>query len=241
MFSTDGRVRFSISKHKYFVWALFEVFVACLAVTGSGYADDLSLSAEQRTKIGERCIEWFLEKGLGPSYEYQCVSQCAVKVDLGTFHCPKYCDELCKALLPSHRGPISRTFDLCPEEIRLVRENLQDAFIVNEQRHRAVELTESVYQTSRADDESDALRHFFWSFFVCRELGADKAQSFLDAHESCAPRNKYTKMDRFNNSIGIENCIRMREGDEVGDEKVLEEGLRLIKEKKLIVEKPRKK
>lgn len=217
------------------------VFLASLLWKSQSYADDLSLSAEQRTRIGERCIEWFLEKGLDPSYEYQCVSQCAVKVDMGTFHCPKYCEDLCKALLPSRGGPISRTLDLCPEEVKLARENLQDAFIVNEQRHKAVELTESVYQTSRADDESDALRHFLWSFLVCRELGANKAQSFMDAHESCAPRNKYTKMDRFNNSLGIETCKRMREDDEVGDEKVLKEGLRLLKEKKLIVEKPRKK
>lgn len=229
-----------IFKNKILLKALFWAFIACVVVSGSGSADELTLTVEQRTKIGERCIEWFLEKGLDPSYEYQCVSQCAVKVGMGTFHCPKYCEELCKAFLPSRGGPISRTLDLCPEEVKLVRENLQDALIVNEQRHRAVELTESVYQTSRADDESDALRHFLWSFFVCRELGADKAQSFMDAHESCAPRNEYTRMDRFNNSLGIETCKRMREDDEVGDEKVLKEGLRLIKEKKLIVEKPRK-
>ena len=230
-----------IFKHRVLLKALFGAFIACVIVSGSGYADDLSLSSEQRTKIGERCIEWFLEKGLDPRYEYQCVSQCAVKVDVGTFHCPKYCEELCQALLPSRGGPISRTLDLCPEEVKLARENLQYAFVVNEQRHKAVELTESVYQTSRADDESDALRHFLWSFLVCKELGADKAQSFMDAHESCAPSNKYTKMDRFNNSLGIETCKRMRENEGVGDEKVLKEGLRLIKEKRLIVEKPRKK
>lgn len=53
------------------------------------------------------------------------------------------------------------------------------------------------------DNEADAFRHAYWSFVMARELGANRAQAFGDAHER-SDRNEPGErmMDLYNNRIG---------------------------------------
>lgn len=53
------------------------------------------------------------------------------------------------------------------------------------------------------NDESDAFRHFIWAGLLAKELGSEKAKTFLDTHEA-SPLQVATErdMDLFNNEKG---------------------------------------
>lgn len=50
----------------------------------------------------------------------------------------------------------------------------------------------------------DAFRHCYWSALLARDIGADNAKSFTDAHEAYGANPVGEKaMDLHNNSVGI--------------------------------------
>jgi len=82
------------------------------------------------------------------------------------------------------------------------------------------------------DDNTDAFRHFFWSGLMTHEIGAVKAQEYLDAHEDFPENNPEAKsMDLFNNGKGIEYSSKYH-GDNFEND-LIETGLAKIRDREL--------
>lgn len=215
---------------------LILTFLASMLASASNVK--LELSDEQRQRIDKTCIEWFEKKNIDAATHYDCVSECAVRVDMGTFQCPEYCDELCKALLPVTRGAVS---GLCPDLRRYLLANPLDATKIFSARKRALRLTRKATGRSSGNDESDAVRHALLAMGLAEDLGLERAKRLLDAHESCAPRNKFTEMDLHNNNVSLDHWGSRKQKTKMSDEDLIAAALSLLLNGKLRVEEPYKK
>lgn len=119
-------------------------------------------------------------------------------------------------------------------EAAFITKHPMDAFAIYQSAQKALNLTWDNFKSSNdfQDDRSDAFRHYVWSALVTREIGAEKAKIFLDAHEDF-PENKEAakEMDLFNNSKGIEYGEKYQ-GSNIEDD-VVKEGLNKVENKVL--------
>ena len=167
-------------------------------------------SANAQTPDPE-CVKWFqrskIEAGTSDC-EILCSS---LTVDMGTFQCPNQCRLLCKrkdesALL----GRFVYYPGLTPSELKLAEANPKDAVIVFIQKTYAEMSSNKNFPTQKINDEGDAFRHFMWAGLLTKELGEEKAKSFLDAHEDNRLQPPEEKaMDFANNRAGILAAIRL--------------------------------
>jgi len=76
------------------------------------------------------------------------------------------------------------------------------------------------------DNPADAFRHALWSFRMTRDLGAEAAKRFGDAHEVSRPnRPGELLMDLYNNNTGRRMAFDPRNRDRTPEE-VIREALR---------------
>ena len=73
------------------------------------------------------------------------------------------------------------------------------------------------------DNEADAFRYALWSFRITRELGAEAAKRFGDAHEitHAGPAGELL-MDLYNNNAGRQMALDPRNRDRPPEEVILE-------------------
>lgn len=93
------------------------------------------------------------------------------------------------------------------KETLFILKNPLDSFRIYEASQKAIQTTWSHLKSfnNYEDDNTDAFRHFIWSGLVAHEIGFEKAQEYLNAHEDFPNNNPEAKsMDLFNNAKGIE-------------------------------------
>ena len=199
-----------------------------------------ALSAE----VPSECERWFKESGAKPGTGRDCVWKCvAHPVDMGTFTCGSYCDELCgREVVPKDDRYLKGTkYAACRDEYLYSIRHPRSVSMVQNARDRAFALTKEHFKQNRADDESDAFRHFVWSSLISMESGSDIASKFLEAHESCVTEDAAQEMDRHNNQTGIQTVEKLRKEGRLTEEAIVKEGLDLVKNGKLVVIAPRRK
>jgi hypothetical protein len=151
---------------------------------------------------GDRCIDWF-KNGKIEQNTTNCETRCSIlPVDMGTFDCPARCDQFCKATEPKH----ATTYlpGVTRGDRKMIAKYPADSIKVYEAKERVEKLTKKLFGKEGKNDESDAFRHFVWAALLTKELGREKAEEFLRAHEDepLQPA-KEKEMDDANNKIGV--------------------------------------
>lgn len=154
------------------------------------------------------CEIWFNESAL--KKDAQCSIRCStLSVDMGTFDCPNRCDSLCKQTTHKSTLPFNYPKGLTKGDREMIAKHPADALKVYQAKQKADDLSLKVFKQQGRNDESDAFRHFVWAALVTKELGQEKANEFLNAHEvetSQPPREK--EMDTINNNLGVEYVVK---------------------------------
>lgn len=195
-------------------------------------------------KVPPDCEKWFNESGAKPGTGRDCVWKCvAHPIDMGTFTCGGYCDELCgREVVPKDDRYLKGTkYAACRDEYLAAIRHFSSVATVQKARDRAFALTQEHFKQNRADDESDAFRHFVWSSLIAMESESNVAAQFLEAHESCVTEDAAQEMDRHNNQTGIQTVEKLRKEGRLTEEAIVKEGLDLVKNGKLVVIAPRRK
>lgn len=152
------------------------------------------------------CQKWFEQniKEIHKDCQLSCVT---FMTDMGTFQCPNQCDELCsksQKQSSSHPGRFLFYPGLTPAERKLVDQNPKEAVVVFIQKTRAELSASRNFPAQGFNDESDAFRHYVWAGLLTKEIGAERAQMYLDAHEENRLQPAAERaMDLANNRGGI--------------------------------------
>lgn len=171
------------------------------------------------------CQKWF-ERNV-KKVQNDCELDCAsFIVDMGSFHCPNECDELCSAFKKTTSRPGRFFFypGLTSAERRLIDQNPKEAMVVFIQKTRAELSSSRNFPVQGFSDESDALRHYVWAGLLTKELGAERAQLYLDAHEENRLQSPAERaMDLANNRGGILGAHKLMKDGKTFDLKSLEQ------------------
>ncbi len=203
------------------------LIVLYLLLNVSSVADDL-------------CRKWFEASRIpkGP----ECLNKCAVlSTGMGTFMCPNLCKQLCEdnSLSKKLLEQIAYYPGLNKKERQLISEHPKEAVEVYNQKNKAESESQKTFGRDSSDDESDAFRHFLWAALLTKELGANLAKEFLDAHESeDSSENPSKAMDLANNRAGILAAEKLINSGKFSLDAVKQEALKGIKDGTLIVLKP---
>jgi hypothetical protein len=174
------------------MWLRRIIFFALLSIASDATAVDLD------------CVDWFSRNKL-ESGSKNCELKCAVLMtDMATFMCPSQCNKLCK---PKEEESLLSQLVFYPgltqAEKKFVVKNPNQAYSVYKLKGRAEDATARNFPNQDLNDESDAFRHFVWSGLLTKELGRQKAQEYLDAHEANPLQSdRERQMDTFNNERG---------------------------------------
>ncbi len=195
----------------------------------------------QPTHADNACEAWFLKSKLKPGTESCEIDCAALPFDMGNFDCSSQCESFCQTYLkPDTVADLAKLIEdrvLTPEEKSLSAKYPKEALLVYRAKRTAEKATERIFGRGRRNDESDAFRHFMWSGQSSKDIGVAKA--FLEAHESTSEQEPNEKqMDLANNASGIAAGERLKNESNF-QEKLEKEALKLLKEKKLQVIKPR--
>lgn len=188
------------------------------------------------------CEKWF-EQNI-KKIQNDCALDCATfGTDMGTFHCPSKCDELCssfKKTTTSRPGRFLFYPGLTPAERKLVDQNPKEAITVFIQKTRAETSSSRNFPVQGFNDESDAFRHYIWAGLITREIGAERAQLYLDAHEENRLQPPAERaMDVANNRGGILGAQRLMKNNKEFDLKSLEQSaLDDLRARRLIIFNP---
>jgi hypothetical protein len=188
------------------------------------------------------CEKWF-ERSI-KKIQNDCELDCATfGTDMGTFHCPDACDDLCskfKEKASSRPGRFLFYPGLTSAERKLVDQNPKEAITVFVQKTRAELSSSRNFPVQGFNDESDAFRHYIWAGLLTREIGPERAQLYLDAHEENplqAPAER--AMDLANNRGGILAAQRLLKNNKAFDLKSLEQNaLDDLRARRLVVLNP---
>lgn len=186
------------------------------------------------------CLEWF-QKTKIDNKQKNCESECTVAmINMRTFHCHNQCPELCSML--DNNESISKYviyLGLTSKEKALIDKYPKEALIVFIQKMHAEVSSTRQFPTQKIDDEGDAFRHYIWAGLLTKELGAELAQVFLDAHEeNSLQSNEEKSMDFANNRGGILAAQKLQKANKLDLENLEKQALEDLKEKKLIVINP---
>lgn len=186
------------------------------------------------------CVSWFKSEKIKPGIK-DCELKCATtKVDMGTFHCPNQCDDLCKMSTGSNgAGDFIYYPGLTPTEEELVKKNPKEALIVFLQKTRAEFSSARNFPKQTFNDEGDAFRHYIWAGLITKELGPERAQAYLDAHEDNPAQPADEKaMDLANNRGGILSAQKLIKDGTFSINKLEKAALDDLRLKKLVVLNP---
>ncbi len=189
----------------------------------------------------DSCKQWF-EQGRISTESSDCLIKCASLVtDMGTFHCPDECDNLCRS---STREKLLFRYVYYPAltkaERALIAKYPKKAYIAYKQKHLATSRTDFYFPRGLVNDESDAFRHFIWAGLLRKELGLSFAQMFLDAHENNIYQTETEKaMDLANNRAGLLESERLEKQKKLNLKNLEKVALKYLREQKLVVLKKR--
>ncbi len=199
----------------------------------------LILLAYLNPVIASDCLSWFLKSGLASKPE-DCQLRCSITpVDMETFSCPLECENLCSKSLTDHF--LNYVPRLTEGDKVIITKMPYEAYKVFIAKEKVDKITSQIFKNPGREDESDAFRHFVWSFLLAQELGPDKALLFLNAHEEDSTQSSPEKdMDIFNNKQGLDFYKSIKKsGQSLEIDKLEKEALARLKQKKLKVLKPR--
>lgn len=129
---------------------------------------------------------------------------------------------------------------LTDAEKKLIAENPSDSLKVFLAKNSAEEEAQSLFPKSRTNDESDAFRHFVWAGLLVKSVGTEKAQVYLDAHETNPDQPASEKaMDLANNRMGILEAQKLQSKENLNLRSLEQSAIKSLKEKKLSVLEPR--
>lgn len=179
------------------------------------------------------CIEWFKKAKIDTNPK-SCESDCSVAmIDMRTFQCHSQCPELCS------KDSISKYVfypGLTSKEMTLIDKYPKEALMVFIQKMHAEISSSRQFPTQKFNDEGDAFRHYIWAGLLTKELGAEIAQMFLDAHEeNPLQSNEEKSMDLANNRGGILAALKLQKTSKLDLENLEKLALEDLKENKLIV------
>lgn len=185
------------------------------------------------------CLEWFQKTKIDNKHK-NCESECSVAmIDMRTFHCHSQCPELCSILDNESISKYVIYPGLTSKEKALIDKYPKEALIVFIQKMHAEISSTRQFPIQKSDDEGDAFRHYIWAGLLTKELGADLAQMFLDAHEeNSLQSNEEKSMDLANNRGGILAAQKLQKSNKLDLENLEKQALEDLKEKKLIVINP---
>ncbi len=176
------------------------------------------------TVEADDCSKWF-SKGKAKPGTSDCEIKCGITpTDMGTFDCPQRCEEFCH---PSSGSPA------------LVAKNPKEALIVFRLKNKAEHLTDKYFPEGRLNDESDVFWHFLWASLLVKEIGTDRAQRYLDAHEMNPSQPASERaMDLANNRGGILAAQKLKDKGNLNDEQIERAGLEALRKNELVVLEP---
>ena len=178
-----------------------------------------------------------LDGGVPPG-SIGCELNCTIiGVDMGTFMCPNQCEKLCRVYLPDYvTNKLTWAGNLTDSDKALIKKYPLDALKVYQSKKMAEESTKRLFKDNFRNDESDAFRHFVWSGLLTKKLGRERAQLFLDSHES-SPNSppQEVAMDMFNNSNGISMTEELIKNKKFSKENLEKEALDALDKGKLKV------
>lgn len=199
-------------------------------------------------KAPPSCQRWFKSSKIIKKAK-ACEAECAMlSVDMGTFDCPNFCKELCKAPVAATNhithllGQALYYPGLNKVEKKLVAKYPVESLIVFYKKALAEYSTTKVFSEIKKNDKSDAYRHFIWAGLLTFSLGSKKAQLFLNAHEQDKNQPLSEKsMDLANNRAGILTALELLKKKKAKLIFLEKEALKQIQSKKLIILHPQKK
>lgn len=184
----------------------------------------------------DSCQKWFDRASL--TKDDQCIVKCtALSVDMGTFDCPLKCDELCNKVPQKSALPFVYPKGLSKGDREMVAKYPVDSIKVYQAKQKADDLTLKIFKRTGLNDESDAFRHFVWAALISKELGAEKAHLFLNAHEEEAMQPQREKeMDVFNNNAGVSYMVQqLKAKKDIEIDQIEKTALEKLKSKQLQV------
>lgn len=195
----------------------------------------------QDSLAASNCEKWFAKRRITPGVP-DCVVRCQLAdLDMGTFDCPLQCEKLCKTVLPRNLlDEYAYPPGLTDAEKDLIAKYPVDAAKIYKAKMEAEKSVERLFGGNFRNDESDAVRHFLWSAYSADAVGSDRAQMFLEAHETNKHQSSIEKkMDTTNNERGLQTFDRLRRNDQFSQANLEMEALRELKAGTLVVVKPR--
>ena len=189
------------------------------------------------------CSAWFEKSKIKINDE--CLIKCLqLEVDMSKVLCKTECSTFCKI-----KGADEFIFNLSnlypgltDAERVLVSANPKDAIKVFLDKQKAEDVCSDMYGTNDINDESDACRHFFWSSYLVRTLGAKKAQQYLNAHEENSLQESADKeMDLMNNKIGLNKAQKLLKQYKLNDAEIKSSYLKSIQNKEFRIISPKMK
>ncbi len=211
-----------------FGWFLLLCFVVVVAKPTQG------------AEVDPVCLKWF--QANSKKIKSACVLECPTfRADMGAFHCPDQCGELCEAFTSSTSGPGTFLFypGLTKAERELIDKNPKEAIIVFIQKTKAELSAGRNFSNQGFSDESDAFRHFVWAGLLTKELGSDRAKVYLDSHEANPLQKEAEKaMDLANNRGGILAAEKLIKESRFTQRNLEQAALDEMKSKNLIILSP---
>ena len=171
----------------------------------------------------DECREWFEREGVQKGED--CLIECAVaETDMGTFHCPAQCEDLCKRKTNRRLYlALSRVYPtLTQAERDLVAKHPKEMLWAYKINWEAENLCLTLFEESKTNDESDACRHFVGAALLYKKFGRKFSKTILDAHET-NPRQpvKEKAMDAANNHLGLASAARLQKQKKLNKKEIL--------------------
>ncbi len=192
------------------------------------------------SSFADECDVWFQKSKVKPGSD-GCDIKCGIiPTDMATFTCPERCDDFCR---PSSGNPHLKSLIFYPgltkDERDLISKNPKEAFTVFKLKNQAETATDKYFPDGKFNDESDAFRHFVWACLLVKELGSERAQRYLDAHENNPTQPPDERaMDLANNRGGILAAQKLKSGNKFNQEEIEKAGLAALRNKSLVVLQP---
>ncbi len=180
------------------------------------------------------CQNWFDNKKIKKTQD--CVIECSVaKTDMATFRCPDLCPKLCqKSKTERFLFNLSDLYPgLTEEERNLSAKYPKKMLKAYKLSRKAEKLCLTLYKASKANDASDACRHFIWSALLYKEFGSKLSSEILNAHEKNINQASQEKaMDLANNRLGLIEAQNLKK---INEESILKSFQKNLKSKNLII------
>ena len=187
--------------------------------------------------LAEDCPVWFKKTGIKRAGD--CLIECAIaETDMGTFHCPEQCADLCKAPIKKHfLFNLSYLYlALNPLERALVAKHPKKMMKAYQLTWSAENLCSTLFRKSATNDASDACRHFVWAALLYKQFGSEFSQQILNAHEHEPKQPAEEKMmDLKNNQLGLTTAEQLSKKNNLNRKTILKSFQKNLQEGKLII------